>query len=597
MKKLLFLLFFILLLSFGIFLTPSSKAQDAMCNNPANLSYDDLGKCVDELSSARQQSINATKPLQDEINGIKQRIAVIENDLAVKQKNIEDGYANLAKQQQILNATIRDYYIKSYYNSPLLILLSANSASELTQILGYQKSNADRDKAIITNIAITINDLKTQKSALQDEETSISATKAKLDVIVNGAVAYQNTLANQIAQFSALQEQLLAQKYSSLGIPLTAYTSNKGCSSDITPYKDPGFSGTKFGFFTYGVYHRVGMNQYGAKGRADKGASYQSILGFYYPNTQLANVNTSVSITVDGTNDYGETFSNQQFSSVEDYLTHIYEMPATGSNTFPTEALKAQAVAARTYAMQSISGGHTTVAPNQSFQEVKTEQNSQNWIDAVNATSGQILESGGSPITAWFSSTAGGYTHNSGDVFGSSTNYTTTAADTNGSANSFSDLQNNAYDGPNYANSPWFYCDWGGRSGYNNTAWLQSNEVADIVNVIMLVQADSSTAPHLSQPDGNIPDTWNPDRVKQELQNRKITPFNNISNISVSPDFGAGKTSNVSVNGDAGSKSFSGDTFATYFDVRAPANIFIPCLKYNSDHTCAAAPLFNVEQR
>lgn len=596
MKKFIPFLFTIVLISVSLFFLVKPTPADQI---------DDLTKQINDLNTALTESINATRPLesqltsmQAQITGIKARVGQIESDVATKQQQINDGYSNLNAKKDLLNKAIRNFYIKQSYNSPILVFFSGQTATEITQILQYQKVAADEDKQIITNIALSIQNLQDQQTSLESEKSRLTALKtdldvqsAKLDKIVEGAKQYQAALSNQIAALSAQQQALLAQKYGSLGIPTTAYTSNKGCSSDINPYKDPGFSGTKFGFFTYGVYHRVGMNQYGAKGRADKGQTYQQILSFYYPNTQITNIGTSTTIVVNGTNDYGETFDNQSFN-IEDYLTHIYEMPSDWN----MQALEAQAIAARTYAYQAVQSGRNPVAPNQSFQEVKTEQNASSWIAAVQATSGQILESGGQPITAWFSSTGGGYTHNSGDVFGSSTNYTTTATDTNGSVGSFSDLQNNAYDGPNYANSPWFYCDWGGRSQYNNTAWLQSSEVADIVNVIMLAQADSSTAPHLSQPDGNIPDTWSPDQVKQELQSRGITPFNSISSVSVSPDFGAGKITNVTVSGDAGTKSFSGDAFVTYFDVRAPGNIFIPSLRKNSDGSYVA-PLFNIETR
>lgn len=600
------------------FLVKPNKADNATCPPTCNDAGDSciaqFKNCVSNLSSALTESQNATKPLlsqlqsmQQQIAGIKDRVATIEQDVTVQQQQIDDGYKNLNAKKALLDHAISNFYIKQTYNSPLLVLFSGKSAAEITQLLQYQKVAADEDKQIITNIAVTINDLQQQQQALEAEKSRLSVLKAtlddqsaKLDKIVAGAQQYQAVLASQIAQLSSQQQVLLAAKYASLGIPTTAYTSQSACSSDISPsYRDPGFSGTKFGFFTYGVYHRVGMSQYGAEGRADKGQSYQQILSFYYPNTQIVNAPTSsTSITVNGTNDYGETFNNQQYSSIENYLQYIYEMPATGANAFPTEALKAQAVAARTYAYQAVLAGRNPVAPNQSFQEIKqtNEPNSQAWINAVNATSGQVLESGGQPITAWFSSTGGGYTHNSGDVFGSSTSYTTTAADASGPVNSWSDLQNNAYDGPNYANSPWFYCDWGGRAQYNKTAWLQSSEVADIVNTILLAQADSSTAPHLSQPDGNVPNTWSPDQVKSELQSRGITPFNSISNVSVNPDFSSGRVTQVTVSGDAGTRSFSGDTFVTYFDVRAPGNIFIPALRKNGDGSYTA-PLFNVEMR
>ena len=564
-----------------------------------------FNQCTSQLNQELQMSESATHPLQSQLQsmqqqiaGIKDRVATIGQDLIVKQKNIDDGYKQIAQKEKLLNATIRNYYIQNSYNSPLTIFLSGTSALQITQALAYQKAAADQDKAIITNLAVSIVSLQQQKQELQGEETNLTALKAsldtqstKLDTIIQGALAYQQKLTSQIAQLSAQQQSIIAAKLASLHLPTTAEGGiGGGCSSDIAPYKDPGFSGTKFGFFTYGVPHRVGMSQFGAKGRADSGEGYQQILSFYYPNTQVTSVNTSVPITVNGTNDYGESFNNQQFGSVEDYLQHIYEMPSAWNS----EALKAQAIAARTYAMQAIDSGRTPVAPNQSFQEIKTELNAQSWIDAVNATQGQILESGGQPITAWFSSTGGGYTHNSGTVWGNGTSYTHDAADISSgtSVNSWSDLSNNAYDGPNHANSPWFYCDWGGRSSDNNTAWLQSSEVADIANAIKLAQIsnqDQSITQHLYQTDKPNPassTTWSADQVKQALQNQySTTPMNSVSNVSMQADFGSGKTTTVTINGDGGTWSFPGDFFKAYFDLRAPANIQI------------VGPLYNIEMR
>ena len=144
MKKLLKLSIFIFvffLLTIGI---KYSNAQSIDCNNTSNLSLEQISSCLDELNNAKAQSEKATKPLEDQVNGIKAIIAFIENDVAVKEKNIESGYKNLARQTEILNATIRDYYIKSSHNSPLLLLLSSSTVSELTQILGYQKATMVR---------------------------------------------------------------------------------------------------------------------------------------------------------------------------------------------------------------------------------------------------------------------------------------------------------------------------------------------------------------------------------------------------------------------------------------------------------------------
>ncbi|MCL4365662.1 SpoIID/LytB domain-containing protein [Patescibacteria group bacterium] len=248
---------------------------------------------------------------------------------------------------------------------------------------------------------------------------------------------------------------------------------------------------------------------------------------------------------------------------------------------WPAEALKAQAIAARSYALAYTNNGSGPICPSQQCQVVKKEINDGNWQAAVEATRGIVMTSGGQPIKAWFSSTHGGYVFNSGDIGWSSTSFTKRAQDSSGGISSFSDLQNNAYD----KNSPIFYCDWGARAQYNKTAWLKPEELADIVNVLMLAKKDSGTQVHLSQTDKPNPDgqeTWDAGRVRSELGS---SAFNTISEVSVSADFGSGRTTTVTVSGDGRSQSFDGGEFKNYFNLRAPANINI------------VGPLFNVEKK
>jgi len=552
----------------------------------------DINQQISNLTNALNLSINATKPLesqlnalQAQINSIKARISAIEQDLAVKKKNIDNGYANLAREQVVLNKTIRDFYIKSYYNSPLLVFLSAPSASKITQILAYQKAATDQDKVIITNIALSIADLEGKSENLKNEQALLTSAKANLDIqsakldkIVSGAKAYQSTLFGQIAVLSAKQQQILNQRLAGLNIPLSAYAGlGAGCSSDLTNGKDPGF-GNGFGLFTYGVPNRVGLNQYGAKGRAEAGQNAKTILASYYNADYVTGYNTGINIHVVGANEYGQSFDDNW--NIEDYLKHIYEVPTN----WPEETLRAQAIAARSYALAYTNNGSGSICPSQSCQVAKREENSDAWKKAVSDTSGIVLTSGGQPIKAWFSSTHGGYVYSSGDIGWSGTPYTKRQKDATGSVNSFADLQSSAYD----KGSPWFYCDWGSRSQYGKTAWLKGDEISDIVNVLLLAQRDSSTKEHLYQTDKPNPagtDTWDEGRVKQELTNRGINPFNSISNISVGVDFGSGQTNSVNINGDAGSANFGGSDFKAYFNLRAPANIQI------------VGPLYNVERK
>jgi peptidoglycan hydrolase-like amidase len=349
----------------------------------------------------------------------------------------------------------------------------------------------------------------------------------------------------------------------SLNIPRSAGTSASGCSDDRGI--DPGFS-PKFAFFTYGAPHRNGLNQYGARARAVENQKYEEILNFYYTDFQLSDFDPNYSIIINGINEYGQVFENETMG-LEDYIKHLYEMPAD----WPIEALKAQAVAARTYALRIIAV-HGSIQPNQGHQVVKKELNSQGWIDAVDQTAGRVMLRGGEPFLSEYASTHGGYVLNLEKFDGRV-----------GNPGSFTELNERAYD----RESPWFYCDWGYRSGHNNTAWLKSEELADIVNVILLARKDANLGDHLYQTDKPHPyggELWNEDRVKQELKTRGTNPFGSISSVAVSVDFGSGKTTGISLSGDVGSVSFSGEEFKSWFNLRAPANIQI------------VGPLYNVEQ-
>src|SRR3990172_6445098 len=159
MPKPVFLLFFLLFVS-SLFIGIGMARGDEL---------DEINKQINDLTQALNDSKAATTPLESQVTSIKQRVAFIEADVVSKEKSIEKGYENLEKQTDELNLAIRNYYIKSYYNSPILIFLSATTASTITQILAYQKAAADQDKQIITNIALSINSLEAKKKDLESE--------------------------------------------------------------------------------------------------------------------------------------------------------------------------------------------------------------------------------------------------------------------------------------------------------------------------------------------------------------------------------------------------------------------------------------------
>lgn len=524
---------------------------------------DDLNKQIGDLTTALNQSIAATKPLESQLNaiqtqitGIKNRVTTIESDMAVKKKNIDDGYKNLGDKEEMLNKTIRDYYIKSYYNSPLQLFFSAGSASEITQLLAYQRAKTNQDKSVITNIALTITDLEQRKAVLENEQKRLVSIKAtldeqsgKLDGVIKGAKAYQSEVSGKIATLTAKQNEIINSRSGGFTVNIGDSELADDYNASIKGFRESAPSGY-FGVFSFGAYtHRNGMSQYGALGHVkNQGWSYEQILKHYYPGVNISDVDPNKTIIVNGTNSYGQSFNNESFN-FEDYLKHIYEVPSS----WPTEILKAQAIAARSYAY-----GKDTICPGQGCQEFKREENSDAWKAAVEATKGKIMTGG--PGNWQYSSTTGGWINGLG--------WDTT--DGQGGSNfvdkSFEKI----------AGSPWVYKAWYTETYRNNSdkcgrsnPWLSPQEMADIVNAAIALKTGGIDTSRITP----ISSCWGGNPYSMDELRNLVSGNGGISSAnSVSVSQGDGNTNNVTISG----VSLSGSEFKKAFNLRAPGRLSIP---------------------
>jgi stage II sporulation protein D len=103
---------------------------------------------------------------------------------------------------------------------------------------------------------------------------------------------------------------------------------------------------------------------------------------------------------------------------LENYIRGV--VPNESPGNWPIEALKAQAVAARSYALGTNSGNpvfdHYDTVASQVYGGYSTEQARTN--RAVASTRGEVLRYDGEVIVAYFHSTSGGYTENNENVWG-----------------------------------------------------------------------------------------------------------------------------------------------------------------------------------
>lgn len=527
---------------------------------------DDLNKQINDLTSELNKSVAATKPLesqltsmQNQITSIKTRVNTIDRDLVEKKKSIDDGYKSLEKKQALLNQTIRDYYVKSYYNSPLLILFSSESASEMTQVLAYQRAAANQDKSIITGIVLSISNLEERSEALKHEQTKLVAVRSsldeqsrKLDEVVKGAKSHQAELSGKIAALSAKQQEIVNARSGGSTFTIGGGELADEHLSSLKGFNESAPSGS-FALFSFGAYtHRKGMSQYGARGRAQAGQDFKTILKAYY-GKEPASKDTGGSIKVAG---YGE----MDFEGK--YLLGIAEMPST----WHPEALKAQAVAARTYAYRYKNEGKEicTTEACQVYNDGKANSAPEAWKQAVEATKGQVLED----VTTYYASTHGG--------FASPIGWDTT--DGAGGGN----FVEKSYD--KLGGSPWLYKAWW-RKGYSNSGdtcgranpWLNTTEMADIINAVITLNNGGSgdetgrITPVTTSCWGGNPYSMDELRSISSKYGGGITSVSGVSVLQ-----GNGNTNEVVFQTDKGEKRFSGNTFKQGLNLRAPGYISIP---------------------
>ena len=301
-KHLSVLLALILLTILTIFLSNSSlTSAEPNCDNPGS---GDLDYCIEKIN----KEINALKPaheynkqelakLRTEINSLNKQINGITAQLNIVENNIGQREEDLAFAQEIFEAKANSHYKFLRLYDPILPFLSSNDASEAFREISFRQKAADEDRMTMEAYAEDLIKLKEDKDGLERNSLSLAAIKKKVDERASFLSGEVEKVESYIASLSSKQKDLLEQKFASLPVPHLAYTSLKGCVSDIDV--NPGFS-PRFAFFSFGVPNKVGLNQYGARGRAESGQNYEDILRAYYDNFQIVDYGTGINITVNG---------------------------------------------------------------------------------------------------------------------------------------------------------------------------------------------------------------------------------------------------------------------------------------------------------
>ncbi len=525
----------------------------------AQTESDCLNKRIEDLSDAEMdQCINVILPkiaaayapaqeknkaqlasLKKQVDDLNKRIVSLSLQLKSLENQINQREEDLAFAKEIFEEKAENHYKFLRLYDPIMPFLSSRDASEAFREINFRQKAADEDRKTMEQYADDLVSLKSDKESLEKNKIGLASLQKKVSEdakFLEGEVGKVDTF---LAVLSSKQQEILNAKSGSFIASVGDSALADDYNASIKGFNESAPAGS-FAIFSFGAYtHRKGMSQYGARGRAPS-QSYIQILKVYY-GKEPVNKDTGGTIKVAGVGEVD--FENY-------YLMGIAEMPSS----WHPNALKAQAVAARTYAYRYKTEGTQicTTESCQVFKKSKADNPPAEWKQAVTDTRGQVLED----VVTFYSSTTGGFTTTSG--------WDTT--DGSGGSNFFDKSYEKA------GGSPWAYKAWY-RQGYTASGatcgranpWLNNEEFTDIVNAALVLRggSDSRITPTTTSCWGGNPYSY------EEL--RQKGGIGSVNSISVSQ--GNGTTNNVTINN---SINLTGAEFKQAFNLRAPGYLMIP---------------------
>lgn len=518
----------------------------------------EIQKEIDALSPAHEYNKKELSDLKNQLSSLEKRISGISVQLKQKEEEIKTKDEDLAYAGEIFEVKTKNHYKFVRLYDPLMPFFSEDLAVDAFREIAFRQKAAGQDIKTMEGYASDLLNLKKDKEKLEENQKNLTSLKTQVDTRAKFLAGEVSKTESYLASLSSKQEELIALKaggfQTSVGdTPATL----EPCSgpSGSSNFCDPGFK-PAFAGFSFGAPHRTGMSQYGALGRAKSGQSAETILSAYYQGSELRkDYPIPVNIGVSG---YG------RIPFEDNYLLGIYEVPEKWGNEGGFEALKAQAVAARTYALAVTGGGSGTICPTERCQVYKPQLKSGKWAEAVRATRGWVLVRGGSPATTYYASTSGGFTLTNWGWTGIKD-----AKDGNWPSQAYEKI----------ASSPWFYKAWfktrGGATCGKSNPWLTEVEMADILNAWQILFKGGGDVSRISPLDS----CWggNPYSISELASAGGYTSISGVSVVYSN----SGSTQMVTFGTNKGSVSIPGEEFKKAFNLRAPGYIGLKSTLFN----------------
>ncbi len=552
-----------------------NKKTEELNKNKSTLS--EIEKKIAEISGSSYSLTEKVNLLNAEIVKLQTAIDAKALEIDEKLKLIQEKESLLNLKKELFDMVSTQLYMESRHDSGQL-LFSFSNLENLLQNLFVKKTaisilreDIEKINGEFTSLSTMKADLEqqkldldSQKKDLDDSYALVLAEKNKLQKELNAQLATKKSVTKKInglsTELSDLQYQLIIARQGGTHVDINSVPASGDYNSTLAGFNANAPSGS-FAVFSIGAYtHRNGMSQWGAKARAEAGQNYQQILNAYYPGRTFRTGTVVIGGVTEAimTNISTTTYGTLSFE--EDYLLRLQEVP----ESWPMEVLKAQAIAARTYAINYTQNGRKAICTTESCQVAGPSQKTGAWKTAVEATRGMILTDGaGAPFSTQYAAVHGGW--------GNQIGWDTSDGTGNG------DWMSRAWD--RVSNVSWFYKAWY-RQTYSESsstcgrnAWLSQTEMSDIVNAYQVWVASNRTDSRISPIFDACHSTGNP-YTHAELRAKAAKSVTSISAVFVSSSNGT--TNTVTFYTNAGTIVMSGNDFKTVFNLRAPGHLRIP---------------------
>jgi len=440
-----------------------------------------------QLSSLLKQSLE----IENELEVVNNRLIKIRENIEKLSEQIRASQINAEMMYIERKRIIADLYILT--NDPLYFILSFIDTDQFME----KMHGKDEDSIVVAEKIKKVIEINDQLITLGDDQKRLAVKKKSYQEEVDRLATKAAKIQAEISKKEGALFVLGARKYD-LESYLTGLSQiNANLKRDFIVWNSA--AGPRFEIKGGGTEHGLGLSQYGAKGMARQGKSYQEILKHYYRGIKIGKVKHNpqvrigivlsgkggilevisgeykignyelgvgdwVNITPSEVNiyqnekliktyqnnrtqrikpqsstsiiqvDYKKSYFNKYYGEIkvikegnglvtvntlpmEEYLKGV--VVAEVPYSWPREAIKAQALAARSYAYKHIgSSGNYDMDDSTSYQVYIGAYHRARSNHVIDESRGQVITDQGSIISAYYFSTSGGWTENNENIWG-----------------------------------------------------------------------------------------------------------------------------------------------------------------------------------